>query len=128
MIESEFEKQCTVMGHFIENAKVYVQLSAGALVLTITFLHDVVGIPQGEKVKIDWQLIVSWVCFLAAVLAGAFYQYLAVKFLEWKSGVGRHYYKWMEPLIESPGNVYGFMLVSFYAGGIFFLMEAVWRL
>ena len=127
-IASEFDRQCTVMGHFIENAKVYVQLSAGALVLTVTFLRDIVGIPQGQRVKTDWPLIVSWVCFLIAVLLGALYQYLAVKFLEWKSGVGRHYYEWMEFLIESPGNVYGVMLVSFYAGGIFFLLEAICRL
>lgn len=128
MADSEFDKQCVVMGHFIDNAKAYVQLSAGALVLTVTFLHEVVGVPKGERVGANWCLIASWACFLLAALSGAFYQYLAVKFLELKSGVGRHYYQWLDSLIKSPGNVYGVMLMSFYAGGVFFLFEAIRRL
>lgn len=106
----------------------YVQLSAGALVLTITFLHDVVGIPKEQRVGIDWRLIASWVCFLIAVLSGAFYQYLAVKFLECKSEVPRHPFKPLECLVKSPEYLYLIMLLSFYGGGIFFLLEAVWRL
>jgi hypothetical protein len=107
MAENEFEKQCVVMGHFIENAKSYVQLSAGALVLTVTFLHEVVGIPKDQRVGVDWFLIASWVCFLVAALSGAFYQYLAVKFLEWKSGVGRHFYEWLERMAGTLNRVSG---------------------
>jgi hypothetical protein len=64
-----------------------------------------------------------WVCFLVAIIAGAFYQYLAVKLLEetvdWQA---YEVWKWLEP-----GLVYGVMLASFYGGTIIFTIYAIIR-
>ena len=53
----EFAKEYKLAGLFIENAKTYVQLSTGALVLSVTFVHDVLGIAKGEKVPTDLWLV-----------------------------------------------------------------------
>ena len=124
----EFERECKVMELYTENAKTYVQLSVGALVLSITFLHEVLGIPKEQRVQTDWWLILSWVSLLVTVITGAFYQYLAVKFLEWKSGLPRTHRNWFSGLIHHPWSVYGAMLISFYLGAILFLVAAIRRL
>jgi hypothetical protein len=54
-----FERESKVMAVFIDNAKTYVQLSAGALLLTVTFLHEILGIPKENK-KTNSQRIVGW--------------------------------------------------------------------
>ena len=84
-----FEKEYKVIGVFIENAKTYIQLSASALLLTVTFLREIVGIPKEQKLPRDSWLMLSWWSFLVAIVLGALYQYYAAKFLEWKSGVPR---------------------------------------
>jgi hypothetical protein len=55
----QFETELKLAGLFVDTAKTYVQLSTGALVLSITFLHEILGIPQGRKVPTDWWLILS---------------------------------------------------------------------
>jgi len=50
--------------------------------------------------------------------------YFGVKFLEWKSGVERHYYRKAQQVIEKRGLVYGFMLMSFYGGSVLFTVAA----
>ncbi len=124
----EFEREYKLAGLFIENAKTYVQLSTGALVLQITFLHEILGIPQGQKIPADWLLILSWIFFLAGILAGAYYQYLTSKFVEWKSGVIRHHRPWPEQLVEHPWPIYAVMLITFYLGAIAFTVAAIRRL
>ena len=124
----EFAKEYKLAGLFIENAKTYVQLSTGALVLSVTFVHDVLGIAKGEKVPTDLWLVFSWICFLAAILSGAFYQYLETKFVEWKSAVARHHQSWPKLLIEHPWPVYGAMLITFYLGAICFTVAAIRQL
>jgi hypothetical protein len=54
-----FERGCKVMAMFIDNAKSYVQLSAGALLLTITFLHEILGIPKETKAPTDCWLVIA---------------------------------------------------------------------
>jgi len=123
-----FETEYKVMGVFIENAKTYVQLSAGALLLSVTFLHEILGIPREAKLPTDCWLILSWWSFLSAIVFGALYQYFAAKFLEWKSGVPRTHPGWPQWLIRHPWPPYGAMLVAFYFGGICFTISAVRRL
>jgi hypothetical protein len=69
-------------------------------------------------------MILMWACFLLAVLAGAFYQYLATKYLErevdWEYYAG---WKWLQA-----GTVYGVMLIAFYGGAIIFTVYSIFRL
>jgi hypothetical protein len=124
----EFDREYKLAGLFIENAKTYLQLSTGALVLSVTFLHEILGVPQGQKVPTDWLLMLSWIFFLAAILAGASFQYFASKFIEWKSGVARHHRSWPEQLVRHPWLMYGVMLITFYLGAITFTAAAIRRL
>ncbi len=122
------EDEAKIMNLFIDNAKTYVQLSIGALVLSVTFLRDVLGAPEGNRLPVPPLLAVSWACFLLAVLAGAFYQYHAVKFIELHSGL-KGVSSWMRRFDREPYLLYGTMLVSFAAGCLLFTVSAlmVWR-
>jgi hypothetical protein len=128
MEDDGFERQYKVMGVFIENAKTYIQLSAGALLLTVTFMHEILGIPNDQKLPTDCWLVASWWSFLAAIVFGALYQYCAAKFLEWKSGVPRTHRNISEWLVRHPWPPYGVMLIAFYLGGICFTISALRRL
>jgi hypothetical protein len=112
-----------VMGLFIDNAKTYVQLSVGALVLSVTFLHDILGIPKDQKIQVPPGLLASWICFLLAVLSGALYQYHAVKYIERESGLGGNA-SWMRKFDESPYLLYGAMLIGFGLGALLFTVSA----
>ncbi len=46
------EDEAKIMNLFIDNAKTYVQLSIGALVLSVTFLRDVLGAPEGKRLPV----------------------------------------------------------------------------
>lgn len=122
-----FAEDSKIMELFIDNAKTYVQLSAGALVLSITFLHEIVGIAKDAKVPTDRWLIISWIFLLITILCGAFYQYLAVKFLERKFGSG-YSFPLFSRLQTSPGWCYGAMLASFYGGCFCFAISAIRRI
>ena len=126
MEKGGFTEESKIMELFIDNAKTYVQLSAGALVLSITFLHEIAGVAKDTKVPTDFWLVVSWISFLLAVLFGAFYQYLAVKFLE-KKFAGAYTFPLFRSLEDSPGLCYGAMLSSFYIGCFCFAISAILR-
>src|SRR6266542_2170849 len=123
-----FERECEVMDRFIANAKSYIQLSGGALLLSITFLREIVGVPKDQKVNPGGVLIASWISFLLVILAGASYEYLAAKFLEWKSGVRRSHRSIFEWMIRHPWPMYGVMLIGFYAGVLLFTIAAIIRM
>jgi hypothetical protein len=103
-----FDHQHKVMMMFSDNAKTYIQLSGAALALTVTFAHQILHIPEGRNVVDPW-MVIMWVCFLIAIIAGA-YQYLAAKFMEasidWESYDA---WNWLQP-----GSIYGSMLGAFY--------------
>jgi len=124
---TEFDKECKLMGLFIDNAKTYTQLSGAALALSITFIREVVGVAEGGPIPLDWSLIVSWLCFLIAIGAGVSYQYFGVKFLEWKSNIVRNHKSYPRLLIEHPWPLYLIMLITFYAGAVFFTVGAIKR-
>lgn len=127
MEKGGFPEESKIMELFIDNAKTYVQLSVGALVLSITFQHEIVGVATGKQIATEPWLISSWVFFLITILCGAFYQYLAVKFLEKKFAAAYTFplFRWLE---ESPGLCYGAMLASFYAGCVCFAISAIGRI
>jgi hypothetical protein len=118
-----FEQQEKIMQMYSDNAKSYMQLSGLALTLTLTFAHEILHVPKDANIADAW-MIAMWVCFLATILSGAFYQYLAVKFLE--RMIDKNSYNlwaWLEP-----GHIYGMMLATFYAGSIIFTVYAIVRL
>jgi uncharacterized protein with PQ loop repeat len=107
---------------FCDNTKTYMQLS-GAALATLTFSRQILHTPENQNVANIW-MVAMWLCFLAAVVVGAFDQYLAVKYLERQ--LDRNSYRgaaWLQA-----GTVYGVMLGSFYGGTIIFTVYAITRL
>src|SRR6266481_495598 len=123
-----FDREHKVMTLFIDNAKTYVQLSIGALLLSVTFLKEVLGLPKETPIHLDCALVVCWICFLMAVIFGALYQYFACKFVEWKADVKRSHRIRIQWLIHHPWPAYRLMLIAFYGGGVFFTVGAIIRL
>ena len=111
------------MKMFCENAETYIKLSGAALVLTLTFAHEILHIPKDASIVDGW-MIAMWLCFLVATVSGAFYQYLAVKYLErqlkWEYAKIWHWF--------SAGSVYGIMLAASYGGTTIFTIYAITRL
>jgi hypothetical protein len=121
--KATFERQQQIMKMFSDNTKTYIQLSGTALALTVTFAHEILHIPTNQNIADPW-MVAMWVCFLIAIIAGAFYQYLAVTYLattiDWSHTT---FWDWLEP-----GIAYGVMLVAFYGGTIIFTFYAICRL
>jgi hypothetical protein len=113
--QATFDRQLAVMKMFSDNAKTYIQLSGAALGLTLTFAHKIIHIPEDQPI-VDLWMVTMWSCFLITIIAGAFYQYLAAKFMDCN-------WNWLEP-----GVIYGVMLGAFYAGTTVFTIYAITRL
>ena len=118
-----FDRQQKVLSMYSDNAKTYIQLSGAALALTITFTDRILHLTATENIANGWMIAV-WICFLLAVITGAFYQFLATKvldaYLDWGHDTT---WDWLQP-----GYVYGTMLISFYAGSVLFTGYAIVRL
>ena len=108
---------------FSDNAKTYIQLSGAALALTLTFAHEIIHIPPDQSIVNGW-MIAMWACFLTTVLSGAWYQYMAAKFLEKQL----HWEHFDLPERLQAGTPYGIMLASFYGGALIFTVYAAVRL
>jgi len=120
-----FDRECKVLDRFTDNAKGYIQISSGGLLLSITFLHEIVGTPKDQTVHPGPWLTAAWICFLVTILAGTTCQYFGAKFLEWKPGVPRHHRSIPRWIIRHPWPMYGLMLVGFYFGAILFTVAAI---
>jgi hypothetical protein len=115
-----FERQQTIMKMFSDNAKTYIQLSGAALALTLTFADKILHIPANDSIVNGWTITI-WSCFLITIIAGAFYQYLAVKLLDaWLDWDYENCWDWLQP-----GYIYAIMLVAFYGGVIFFTIYGI---
>ena len=119
-----FDRQQKIMSMFSDNAKTYIQLSSAALALTLTFAHEILRIPKDRNIA-DPVMVAMWCSFLVAIVAGAYYQYLAVKFLE--ASIDWDQLRRVKPRLQ-PGTVYGIMLGAFYGGTIIFTFYAAVRL
>ena len=118
-----FDNERKMMSSYVDTAKTYSQLSLGALVLSVTFIEKVVGAKLAERVTF-W-LMVAWLSWLVSALAGAFYQYLAARFLEargedWGVLVRGGHPQWFQWLARHPWAAYALMLVAFAVGSISF--------
>lgn len=126
-----FEDERKVMAAYSETAKTYTQLSLGALVLSVTFYEKVLG--HNGPIPADPFLVLAWLSWLAAAVAGAFYQYFAVRFLEARGEAWGLLQRGGHPqllgrLAQHPWMVYGFLLATFSLGALFFLIVGVARL
>jgi hypothetical protein len=119
----DFDREHKVMEMFTENAKAYIQLSSGGLVLTVAFVREVMRLEPGQKIAPNPWLIATWIALLTAIIFGAFYQYLAVKYLEQRlSSQSFEGWNW---LVDRCGVVYGMMLCAFYGAVLFFTILAI---
>jgi hypothetical protein len=122
------EEERHLMSAYSDTAKTYSQLSLGALVLSITFFEKIAD--TAGKVTVDTPLVVAWAGWLTSALAGAFYQYLAVRFLEARGQLWgvvtrtghRQPFRW---LAYHPWPVYALMLVAFAVGSIAFAIVGI---
>jgi hypothetical protein len=123
----EFAK--TVMPAFIETARMFLQLSVGALALSIGFQEKVLGRVGRKFVTVF--LVVSWFLFLIAIGSGAVYQWTAVHFM--------HYYLSEQPLevfygsawwvfFMQPGIWYALMMVAFFLGAVLLVISSAQQL
>ena len=118
--QATFDRQKNIMQMFSDNAKTYFQLSAAALGLTLTFAGKILHIPESTNIVNGWTIAI-WSCFLLTIIAGAFYQYLAVKVLDaWLDWRYVSYWDWLPP-----GVIYAVMLCAFYGGAIAFTIYAI---
>jgi len=133
MSSKKLEGEYRAVGLFVENAKTYIQLSTGALLLSVTFSEGVSG-RTGAPLRELYPWI-SWISWLVAILAGVTYQYCVAKYLEemeFKNGT--LLYGRAKPFIlfrhwvDNPYKLYGVMLVCFYGGTTWFAFAAVYRL
>ena len=113
-----------VMPLYIETAKSFAALSSGALGLTIVFYEKIVGAKPGEPV--NGLMVASWLLYLLTITASALYQYLAVRFLDSVSCYPAAPSKIYQPLVGSPGFMYGAMLAFFLSASVL-LVSAAWR-
>src|SRR5215831_15938918 len=108
----DFDHEQKVMGMFTDNAKAYIQLAGAGLAGTVTFMDKFLHTEPGHKVAPGGWLATTWITLLVAIVAGAFYQYLAVKYLE--QHLDGQSFQWWNWLAERCGIVYGIMLAAFY--------------
>jgi hypothetical protein len=117
------EEERHIMSAYSDTAKTYSQLSLGALVLSVTFFEKVAN--TAGKIPVETPLVVAWSGWLVCTLAGAFYQYLAVRFLEargesWGVMTRTGHPQWFRWLANHPWPVYALMLVAFAIGSVAF--------
>jgi hypothetical protein len=144
MSYSEFLKARTdITKAFCDTAKVYIQLSSAGLALPLLFTQAILGTGkwvQGLNATGRYSLLLAWVFFLIAILAGAYYQWFAIRGM-WndlhrselmKETHGKLIYSGFRktpgiPQFEKSNRSrpYGVMLISFFAGAISFAVFAI---
>jgi hypothetical protein len=118
----EYERECQIVGLYIDSAKSYSQLSTGALALAAVF---------GSRTLNEFGvgLLVACVCFLIAALSGGAYQSLAVGRLEMLSGLAIERNR---PLPRSWNDnayvFYNILVAAFHIGAITLGVAAVAQL
>jgi hypothetical protein len=109
---------------YIDNAKTIIQLSSAGLALPAVLHSQVIGLfHRSERHSLVEVLfiVLSWLCFLASIAAGTWYQYSAIKFAEFETEPNTTYVPFYSKyLVEKrgPGVAYGAKLIAFYAGAV----------
>jgi hypothetical protein len=117
-----------IMPAFIETAKMFSQLSVGALVLSIGFQERVLGRTGRKFVTVF--LVVSWFLLLIAIGSSAVYQWTAVHFMDYYlSGQPEDFYPpawWV--FFMQPGVWYAVLMVTFFAGALLLVIGSAQQL
>lgn len=125
------EQERKTLAAYSESAKTYGQLSLGALVLSVTFIEKVAG--SSVTKEASFWLYAAWCFWLVSALAGAAYQYLAVRFVEargaqWGLLSRSGHYQVVSHLANHPWPVYGCMLLAFGLGSACFVAFGIGQL
>lgn len=130
---AQLEGEHRAVALFVENAKTYIQLATGALLLSVAFSQELTG-SKGLPIK-ELYLWVSWVLWLVAILAGATYQYCVAKYLEELEVKNSSlFYARAEPIVllrhwvGNPYQLYAVLMLCFYGGTAWFAAAALWQL
>ena len=110
---------------YIESAQLYLQLSIAAIGLSVAFKEKILG--QKSKKNVSRALVGSWLLYLVTIGVSAFYQYLAVKFLD-KSLDPDVTVKWFKDLVNEPGHIYGVMMITFFLASTLFVISSALEL
>ena len=116
------------IGLYIDSSKTYMQLATGSLALSVTFSK---GMSGSELLTNLYYLWGPWLCWFVALLAGSWYQFSAAKWLE---GIESRYlpmafrpkviWRNRDTYVMHPHHAYNALLISFYAGVIWFAVAA----
>ena len=133
-VVQRLEEERQICSLYIDSAKTFVQLSTGALVLSVTFATEFLEQSRPSLLR-DRGLLITWLCWLLTVLFGVTYQYCVIKYLETIANDNHLLYynrSWSsfipKPLIDNPFWLYGCMLFLFYIGLMVFSIAALIRL
>lgn len=107
---------------YIESAQLYLQLSIAAIGLSVAFKEKILG--QHHKKSVSLALAISWLFFLLTIGLSAFYQYIAVKFLDTELDP-TVVVKYFVSFVEQPGHIYGAMLITFFIGAILLVFSSI---
>ena len=124
--DQEFAK--TIMPAFIDTAKMFSQLSVGALLLSIAFQEKVLGRVGRRFVTVF--VLISWFLFLIAIGSGAVYQWTAVHFMDYYlSGQPEDFYghAWWVFFMQ-PGVWYAVMMIAFFLGALLLVIGSAQQL
>lgn len=122
--QAYYEYLLEITKRYGETAKAFVQLATLALVLPITFAHQILGATATDNIRsyLNWAMYLSWIGFGLTIVTGAIYQYSAVRLADdfgeniRPGGVGKF-----------PGLLYFLMAASFVLGVLFFCVGVILR-
>jgi len=117
----QFTENKEIISLYIDTAKTFLNLSTGALALTIMLREKIIDAEAGSPVS--KLMLISWFFYLLAIGFSSLYQYLGVKYLDSFSrlpgATGM-----FERLEKEPGLIYGAMLVCFFLGSLTLVIAA----
>ncbi len=127
--EKKILNEHRIVSLFIDNAKTYIQLSTGALVLSVTFIEKA---GNNNSFPINGFIVASWFFWLVSILIGALYQYVAIKYLETMENDHDFLFydrEWKiiipKVILNNPYSLYAVMVLFFYIGAVSFAISAM---
>jgi hypothetical protein len=97
--------------------KTVLNLATGALVLSVTFLHDIVGIGSEKphaQITCTYLIGAAWIALLLSIAAALFYLYFLAVAAKFERGYSRHL-RWG-----------ALATIFFFAGGLVLLALFAW--
>jgi len=111
-----FEVAKVIMPLYIECSQQYIQLSIGAMALSVIFKEKILG-EEGQK-KVSIMLAASWALYLLSIGAGLLYQNVAIKNMLNMSNYP------VGATVIGPDLLYGFMSLFFFSGSVLLIFAS----